>query len=176
MNQQPFDHDAAVETVSGDTKVMVESIYDDKARKAYLSSGKVIHQFHSLASCLGETCPIHKPSNHEYRHLPLDWVNNLFIRISDEFDHGFTIDPDDYRYNTEERVIYRNSAYCNTCQETVESIRRYDMQKCSCKGIGVAGGLDCFTRVIGNDGANHIDTSIVFTKKSKSKSKKKNSK
>ncbi len=172
MSSEPFDNEKIPEELSGDTKTLSETIYDNKARKAYLSSGKVIHQFHTLESCLGEFCPVHRPSDHKYRDLPLDWSNNLFIRLSDEFDNGFTIDPDDYRYNTEERVIYRNSAYCKSCQETVESVHRYDMQKCSCKGIGVAGGFDCFTRVIGNEGVNHIDTSIVFSKKTRQKKKK----
>lgn len=145
-------------------KVIPETTYNDRTRVATLSSGLKVHQVHRSTECKGEHCPIHNPSDHKYRHLPLSFKAGSMIRLSDEFPNGLTIDPDDYAYNHQERVILRNSAQCTACGDHVISERVHDFQRCSCKSIAVDGGLSYLRRVIGNEGPQHVDTSIVFAK------------
>lgn len=142
-----------------------ESTFDDDKRVAYLSSGNEIHAVHRKVDCRTEFCPLHNPSEHEYRHLPLSYMAASFVRLDDSKAEPVIIDPDDRNYNTLPRVILRNSAKCYTCGVTVQSFHRHDRVRCDCGGITVSGGFIVFERVIGNEGANHVDTSLVFSKK-----------
>lgn len=45
------------------------------------------------------------------------------------------------------RKIIKNSAQCNHCQDIIESVNRYDFKQCSCKRIGIDGGIEYLKRV-----------------------------
>lgn len=144
-----------------------ESTYDDVQRKAYLSSGQIIHQFHESTKCLGEHCPVHKPSDHEYRQHPLyfnfdAFVFERFLPDEDGRYRGKVIpDPDDYMLNQNGgEVIYRNSARCLKCGTQVVSKRRHDFSTCPCGNLSVDGGHSYLRRV--GVASTFEDTSIIF--------------
>ena len=136
-----------------------ESRYDKETRTAYLSSGQVVRNFHDETQCLGERCPLHKPSDHNFRGLPLGFEDGIMVRYDDKFAGGFIADPDDYRLNKEGSVIIRKSIKCALCGDEIESKYRHDFQTCQCGVCSVDGGRD-YRRIVGNPGT-FIDTSIV---------------
>lgn len=142
---------------------MKETTYDDNARIAYLSSGSIMRNIHTSENCFLEYCPIHNPSDHDLRHLPLNWVNGIFIRLSNEYENGFTVDPDDYLYNNVETLIFQNSAFCRECNQEVISVHRHDYRSCSGGHIAVDGGQS-YLRLVALEGAEWDNTSITFTK------------
>jgi hypothetical protein len=143
-----------------------ESTYDDTKRQAHLSSGQTVFGFHDSNSCLGEHCPVHKPSNHELRGFPLRFNFDAFIfeRIiptTEENEETFIPDPDDYTLvSNGGRLIYRNSAKCLECDEELVSFSRYDFKTCSCRNLSVDGG-HLYLRRVANNGT-FIDTSIIY--------------
>lgn len=145
---------------------MTESSFDDIARTATLTSGQVIHGFHKSTWCLGEHCPVHKPSNHKYRQYKLRFNFSQFVfeRVIPELDGSefpFVIDPDDYTLNQNGgKLLYRNSARCKACGEDVESCNRNDFQSCSCGKVFVNGG-NTYPEVVGEP-EDYLDTSIWF--------------
>lgn len=145
---------------------MTESYFDDIARTATLSSGQVIHGFHKSTWCLGEHCPVHKPSNHEYRQYPLrfNFAQFVFERVlperNDE-EFPFVIDPDDYNLNQNGgKILYRNSVRCNTCGDNIQSQYRTEHTSCFCGRVSVSGG-NLYPEITGNQ-ADYCDTSIWF--------------
>ena len=44
----------------------------------------------------------------------------------------------------------RHAIYCKKCFETIESKDIYDLKYCSCKSIGIDGGISSGNRIIGN--------------------------
>lgn len=142
-----------------------ESTYEPNTREASLSSGIRLLNVHNEKQCHFEHCALHNPSDHEYRHLPLWYSGNSFYRLDASLPNKIIIDPDDYDYNRKDRVIFSNSAHCNNCGDDIESLQDESFQRCSCKGIAVNGGRSCLKRVIGNEGSNYVDISIIFSKK-----------
>lgn len=141
-----------------------ESTYDDFKRKAYLSSGKTIHNFHTSDNCLGEVCPVHKPSDHRYRDLPLDFDMDLFsfVRLTENpvmENFNFVIDPDDYTYRKTGRVILTNAVTCDNCNERIESRHGHHFVTCSCEAVSVDGGHSYLRRVASG---GYVDNSIIF--------------
>lgn len=145
---------------------MIESTFDDTARTATLTSGQVIHGFHKSTWCKGEHCPVHKPSDHRYRHYRL-WFNfEKFVferevteKANTEF--PFIIDPDDYTLNLNQgKMIYRNSIRCNHCKDEIESSYRHDFKSCNCGKVAVDGG-NAYQRRVGSP-EDYTDTSICF--------------
>lgn len=142
-----------------------ESTYDDVKRKAYLSSGEVIHQFHTSESCAGEFCPVHKPSEHAMRQYPLDFNYDAFVfeRLVPQEDgtiQGIP-DPDDYTLSRNGgTLIYRNSARCLECGTQVLSRRTHDFSTCPCGNLSVDGGHE-YLRRAGNK-ETWEETSIIF--------------
>lgn len=145
-----------------------ESTYDDAKRQAHLSSGQSVFGFHESGRCLGEHCPVHKPSNHALREFPLRFNFDAFVfeRIvptEDGNGEDFIPDPDDYTLvSNGGKLIYRNSAKCMECDEELVSFRRYDFKTCSCGNLSVDGGHDYLRRRLASSEGNFVDTSIVY--------------
>jgi len=127
-----------------------------------LSSGQIIENVHLVGTCLGEFCPIHNPSDHDFRDFPLVFTGVNMLR---EFPDGTLIpDPDDYSYNKGNPVILENSAKCYKCETTVKSISRHDFQECSCGNVFVDGGYN-YIRQGFLEGQYYENTSLTTTKK-----------
>jgi hypothetical protein len=143
-----------------------ETTYDDVKRQAHLSSGQTVFGFHESGRCLGEHCPVHKPSNHNLREFPLRFNFDAFVfeRIIPASDGGQETcipDPDDYTLVSRGgNLIYRNSATCDICDSELVSYSRYDFKTCSCGNLSVDGGHE-YLRHVGKAGA-FTDTSIVY--------------
>lgn len=125
----------------------MKTTYDDTQRKAELSSGQVIFGFHKSTQCTGTQCPVHAPTSHRYRDLPLeyDFVIGSFFRVLDGDQR--IVDPDDYVLNTGGSVILRNSVECSKCHDTIVSETQHDFVTCSCGAISVDGGSSYLRRV-----------------------------
>lgn len=137
------------------------------AQTIQLSSGQRISAFHKASACEPRNCPVHRPSEHEYRDLPLYFTGTHMVRLTgvstNENPGGQIIDPDDYEYNINGKAILRNSAKCLSCQETIHSVYRHDYQTCPCGNISVDGGESYLKRSV-NDFSNYQDTSLVIHK------------
>lgn len=142
-----------------------------------LTSGQLIRSFHKPDACLGDVCPIHKPTEHGLRSYPLALHMNHMVRIL-ATEHvgdlwgvvipgvssdlvGITIDPDDYRYNTFGRAIVRNSGYCLKCFGTVESRSTHHYSVCLCGECFVDGGAEYLRS---SASPFFVNTAIVFTR------------
>jgi hypothetical protein len=132
-----------------------------------LTSGQRLSAVHKASQCAPRNCPLHRPSEHEYRDLPLFFTGTYMVRltgeINDENPTGQIIDPDDYEYNRNGRAILRNSALCHSCGEEIVSAFRHDFVTCSCGNVAVDGGGSYPRRVL-RDGASFKDTSVIFYK------------
>lgn len=142
-----------------------ESTYDDVSRTAFLSSGEIIHGFHKSIHCKGDVCPVHNPSQHEFRNHPLgfDFGKFIFERIVklDDGTERRIPDPDDYTLNqTGGNLIYRNSIRCNKCGDDIVSTFQHDFVQCSCEAVFVDGGSSY--RRVGGSPEDYTDTSIVL--------------
>ena len=69
------------------------------------------------------------------------------------------IDPDDYRYNTQDEVILINRARCVRCNQVVESETRHHFALCWCGQMSVDGGTHYLRR-----GGDFIEESWVESK------------
>lgn len=144
-----------------------ETTYDDVKRQAHLSSGQTVFGFHDSGRCLGEHCPVHKPSDHDLRGFPLRFNFDAFVfeRIipaSDGGEETYIPDPDDYTLVSRGgKLIYRNSAQCLICDEELVSYRRYDFKTCSCENLSVDGGHE-YPRRSAKTGGAFINTSIIY--------------
>ncbi len=120
-----------------------------------LPSGDLRH--HGAGQCAGEKCPLHKPSNHEYRDYPMDWNSDwgLMVRLVDDEQ---IVDPDDM--NNRPGYIKRNSARCLKCGTEVVSRHRHDYVTCPCGNVSCDGGNAYLRRSFKTDG--WVDTSDVI--------------
>jgi hypothetical protein len=137
----------------------MKTTYNDENRVAVLNSGQIIYAVHKSTQCLGEVCPIHKPSNHDLINAPLTFdpmVGSFFREIGGEL----VVDPDDYALNTQGEVIVRNAITCLGCQDTIESTHRHHFVTCSCGKSSVDGGHAYLRRV----GGNWVDASVIAKK------------
>ena len=140
-----------------------------------LSSGQTLKRFHKETDCFGDVCPVHKPSDHALRELPLVYLSGHLLRIlagvrvsersglqlaADSDDYiAVTIDPDDYAFLKDGEAIVRNSGICIHCRDHIQSSHRHDFSQCSCGKNYVDGGTDYLRRTM-----DLVDTSIVFSK------------
>lgn len=109
-----------------------------------LSGGQIINNIHADNQCLGEHCPLHNPTAHSYRDLPLVFNGvNMVRKVSK---NKFVIDPDDYNFSQNGSAILKNSAKCLKCNETLNSKSRHDFNQCSCGNVFVDGGLSYIRR------------------------------
>ena len=46
----------------------------------------------------------------------------------------------------------RHAIYCKKCKETIESKHVHDFKYCSCKAVGIDGGISAGNRILGNLG------------------------
>jgi hypothetical protein len=46
----------------------------------------------------------------------------------------------------------RHAIYCKNCKETIESKYNHDFKYCSCKAVGIDGGISAGNRILGNLG------------------------
>lgn len=151
-------------TVSPATRTISESTFDDTKRKAYLSSGQVINQFHQSTVCASDRCPVHKPTEHDLRQYALRFNMDsfLFERIVPSQDgqtEHYIPDPDDFNLNKNNgRVIYRNAAICRLCRFEVVSYSKYDTNTCECGELTVEGGHEEMRRI----GEGWIENSVIF--------------
>lgn len=138
-----------------------------------LSSGQTVLNFHGDGDCLGDFCPVHKPSEHSLRDLPLAFTGNHMVRIvsrseisdphgiyiPDYADHSVlvAIDPDDYIFRAHGKAIIRNSGSCPHCGDHIVSYHGHDYRSCSCGKSAVDGGTNYLRR-----SGDVIETSIVF--------------
>lgn len=144
----------------------MEKVYSSQwlsGRALKLSSGRVVANPHRDTDCSGRHCPIHNPSDHEYRDYPLDFNGVHMVRIDPTVEGGVRIDPDDYVYQSTGSAILENSAYCHKCKEDVVSESRHEAARCSCGNILVDGGHSYFKRGV-KWPEFFEDTSIVATK------------
>lgn len=139
-----------------------------------LSSGQIVHSFHPEGECFGDRCPVHLPSDHHLRGLPLAFVAGSMVRIlpglnvskaggvlvPDYSDNPVpvVIDPDDYGFISSGSAILRNSGVCAHCGDEIQSLHRHDFKECSCGSNFVDGGTDYLRRTTGL-----VDTSLTFT-------------
>lgn len=128
-----------------------------------LSSGQVLSKVHDKKSCSGERCPLHNPSNHKLRDLPLYFNGSSMVRLSKSFPLGMTVDPDDYVLNHNGSVILKNSARCLSCNEEIVSSSQHTFVRCSCKNVFVDGGLS-YIRQGAKDTSKYENTSVIETK------------
>lgn len=137
------------------------------AQTIQLTSGQRLSAVHKASHCEPRNCPLHRPSEHEYRDLPLFFTGTYMVRLTGEVDDtnptGQIIDPDDYLYNINGEAILRNSAQCLGCEEEIVSSFRHDFVTCSCGNLSVDGGGSYLRRVTNGD-ADFKNTSIVVTK------------
>lgn len=118
----------------------LESTYDDEHRVAHLSSGQTVHAIHKSTQCLGDVCPLHKPSDHVLRVFPLIYEPESYHFYRDVFGTN-VLDPDDCHLHRDGKAIVRNAATCLICFDTIKSTFRHDYRRCSCGNVFVDGGL-----------------------------------
>lgn len=126
-----------------------------------LSSGTVLPKVHEEGTCLGEHCPVHHPSEHEYRNEPLDMLGKHMVRLTDD---GPVIDPDDYLFNRNGYAILVNRVQCYDCTERITSERRWDYVTCSCGRVSVDGGQDYQRRAV-RSGGMFAEQSLVYRRR-----------
>lgn len=129
----------------------------------YFADGTKLSHIHHETQCNGAYCPLHNPSNHEYRDLPLGFKQGHMVRYSPEFPLGFVVDPDDYQFNRHGFAILRNSAKCGQCENELVSQHQHDFVTCECGQLSVDGG-NAYLRRIGTD---YIETSIIVQREEK---------
>jgi len=138
-----------------------------------LSSGQTVLNFHAEGDCFGDICPVHSPTEHSLRELPLAFTGNHMVRIIPDVEtdevYGFhfdeysaspvpvAIDPDDYLFRASGKAIIRNSGYCAYCEDHVVSYHRHDYKSCACGRSAVDGGTSYLRR-----SGKIVETSIVF--------------
>lgn len=91
--------------------------------------GTVVLNAHDQASCLGGSCPLHRPSAHWAVDLPLEFVHHQELGYSAMYricQHGnLHVDPDDHRYRETDLEL--------------DSARRRPLCSCMCCPIYVLG-------------------------------------
>jgi len=102
-----------------------------------LNSGQVLRNVHRAGTCLGEHCPLHNPSEHAYRDLPLRFNGKHMYRVDGD---ELRVDPDDYEFSRSHYAILRNSARCRSCGVEIVSTTVHDLVSCACGSIFVDGG------------------------------------
>lgn len=117
----------------------------------------VFLRHHEAGICQGEVCPLHKPTNHALRSLPLDWdgERGVMCRLLGDVQ---VPDPDDFKILSGAKVIWQNSIRCNTCEIEVASTHRHDFKFCDCGKVAVDGGHSYLRRL----GTDFTDTSVVI--------------
>lgn len=106
-----------------------------------MADGRVLTH-HAQADCSG-VCPLHAPTNHQFRQYPLDWKQDWGIMV--RLVAGQTIpDPDDYHVRHGGYILV-NSFYCEDCEQTITSHHRHDFAECEC-GNFTDGGHDYIRR------------------------------
>ena len=127
-----------------------------------LSGGQRVHAFHKSSQCAPDHCPVHNPSDHAFRDLPLfyEGVGQYMYRVNE--DGTQILDPDDYKLRTHGCVIVRNSGTCLVCATNVVSTYRHGMVACDCANVTIDGGTVYLKRSVGNIDA-FKETSIICT-------------
>lgn len=126
-----------------------------------LDSGTVLTH-HDWQICGGEPCPLHNPTDHEFRQYPMDWDSSWGVMVRRVPIPGgveTVIDPDEYRLRGP-KYILENSAKCLECGDHIISMSRHDFETCSCGNISVDGGHDYQRRVFGE--GRWEDTSLYI--------------
>ena len=54
----------------------------------------------------------------------------------------------------------RHAIQCKKCLDTIESTHPYDFKYCSCKAVGIDGGISAGNRILGN--RSDIDDRSVY--------------
>jgi len=133
----------------------------DEKGSIVLSGGQVLSTTHKDGQCLGKHCPLHNPSNHEYRNFPLFFNGvNMLRKISES---ETVVDPDDYNLNNLGFAVLKNSAKCLNCEEVLVSENRHDFKQCSCGNVFVDGGLHYIRRGV-EDSFQYLDLSETVEK------------
>ena len=53
-------------------------------------------------------------------------------------------------YNSIRYTQTRHAIQCKKCLETIESKHRHDFKYCSCRAVGIEGGISAGNRILGN--------------------------
>lgn len=126
-----------------------------------LSGGQELKNIHAADDCFGAVCPLHNPSEHEWRDMPLFFNGvNMFRKLPD---NSSVIDPDDYAYNQTGSAILLNAAKCLSCGEVAISESRYDFTSCYCEKVFADGGHTYIRHGYQNIN-DYEDLSVIFTK------------
>lgn len=107
---------------------------------------------HDWSVCGGEPCPLHNPTDHQYRQYPMDWDSAWCVmvrRIPIPGGVETVIDPDEYRLRQERPYLLENAAKCLECNTRIVSTFRHDFVTCPCGNVSVDGGHDYARRVFG---------------------------
>lgn len=126
--------------------------------KTQLYDGRMLTH-HPVDTCKGPTCPLHRPSGHEFIDLPLDWNQDWGVMMRVQPDGTKVIDPDEYKIASlkpGESVILQNSGTCAECGSEMVSLFTHDFVSCKCGASFVDGGQSYLRR-----GGKVIDTSII---------------
>lgn len=132
-----------------------------------MPDGRTLYHHESLV-CEGGICPLHNPTDHEYRQYPLDWDDLWGVMVRRvPVDGGVEthIDPDEYKIRNLKKgqnLILENAAKCLECKERIVSLHRHDFVTCSCGNVSVDGGHDYMRRAF--KGENWYDDSVIYTK------------
>jgi hypothetical protein len=127
-----------------------------------LSSGQHLRATHPAGRCAGDVCPLHNPTEHPLRALPLYFNGTHMVRLSAHAAGGVLIDPDDYLFLHSGEAILRNSVKCLLCSTEVQSLHRHHYISCECGNVAADGGFNYLRRTWEGDRSTFVDTSIVI--------------
>lgn len=108
---------------------------------ASMAGGLMVRGVHEEGTCIGEYCPLHKPSEHEFVNYPMVFFNGHIWRVLEpENELAFIVDPDDLMFNLKGNIRLRNAVMCQKCAEVLVSLHRHDYRQCQCATAMVDGG------------------------------------
>ena len=95
-----------------------------------MNNGEELNFVHDEKDCMGDRCPIHKPTRHHMRDWEMHWDKSIKMLFR-SCKHGYTHpDPDDWKANTIDCSCGCRCCGCRCCKtltkkEKNEIIRKY---------------------------------------------------
>ena len=131
---------------------------NDEARIATVQNGENVFELHGThpeGDCVGPSCILHNPSDHDLRDRPLYWHSDgFFYRVCKHAE--WVYDPDQVAFwdavggnrpAQSDRYgcgcgfeVPRSRGVCRKCGDYIESTHRHDFVTCECGKSFVDGG------------------------------------